>query len=150
LLLIAVCVGLVGSAWLELRSDLYAILGHRTITGFLCAALIYLSAGFSNKWVRGVLAWRPLVALGVVSYSFYVWQQLFTGRSGLPPWCSTWPTNVMCIAAAGMLSYFLIERPFMRIKERGGLKTVGRAEKHPVEPVILAVSGPECVVGASH
>jgi peptidoglycan/LPS O-acetylase OafA/YrhL len=138
-LLIGVCVGLVASASLQNYSDDYQILAHRTVTGFLCAMLIYLAAAFSNKWVTRVLEWRPLVALGVVSYSVYVWQQLFTGKSGLPLWCSTWPANIVFIAAAGMLSYYLIERPFMRIKDGKGRKQHPSPEKPLFEP------SPQCV-----
>jgi len=134
-LLILVCLGLVGSAWLENRSGKYEILAHRTVTGFLCAALIYLSAGFCNKWVRRVLDWPPLVAIGVVSYSIYVWQQLFTGKSSLPELFSSWPTNLIFIAIAVILSYYLIERPFMRIKEQAGSKKTSHSGTPPAEPV---------------
>jgi peptidoglycan/LPS O-acetylase OafA/YrhL len=138
-LMICACVGLPGSAWLQNRSDTYWIFAHRTVTGFLCAALIYLSVAFANKWVRRILNWRLLVALGVVSYSVYIWQQLFTGKSGLPEWFLTWPTNLVFIASAATLSYYLIERPFARIKDRKDRKAIARSEKR------IAESRPACV-----
>jgi peptidoglycan/LPS O-acetylase OafA/YrhL len=134
LLLVCACVGLAASAWLQNRSIAYWIFGHRTVTGFLCAALIYLSVAFSNKWVRGVLNWRPLVVLGVVSYSVYIWQQLFTGRSALPEWALAWPTNLGFVALAATLSYYLIERPCARIKDRKGRKASPRPDGPSVEP----------------
>ena len=33
----------------------------------------------SKSWIAGVLAWRPMVLLGGISYSLYLWQQLFLG-----------------------------------------------------------------------
>jgi hypothetical protein len=42
---------------------------------------------------------------------------------------STWPTNIFFIATATMVSYFLIERPFLRIKEHGGRKRAAGAGK---------------------
>jgi peptidoglycan/LPS O-acetylase OafA/YrhL len=134
ILLVCACVGLAASAWLQARSDAYWIFAHRTVTGFLCATLIYVSVAFSNKWVRRVLSWRPLVAIGVVSYSVYIWQQLFTGRSGLPEWFLTWPTNVVFIALAALLSYYLIERPCARIKDRKDRRANPRCDGPTAEP----------------
>jgi peptidoglycan/LPS O-acetylase OafA/YrhL len=128
LALAAVLLGLIGSSYLAYRWEGYENVGHRTVAGFFSAALIYLVVGFSNKSVRRVLEWRPLVSIGVVSYGIYVWQQLFTGRSHLPIWFSTWPTNIIIIAMVATLSYFLIERPFIRIKERGRRKSVEREQ----------------------
>jgi peptidoglycan/LPS O-acetylase OafA/YrhL len=140
-LLIGAWVGLAASSWLSLKSWRYDLLAHRTVTGFLCAAVIYLSAASPNRWVRRVLDWRPLVSIGVVSYSVYIWQQLFTGRSALPPWFSTWPTNLLCIAAAGLLSYFLVERPFMRIKDRKPRTAAARPEAQPAPPAANSPRG---------
>jgi peptidoglycan/LPS O-acetylase OafA/YrhL len=139
-LLICAGVGLIGSAWLAQQSWHYDLLVHHTVTGFLCATMIYLSAGFSNKWVRRVLDWRPFVSIGVVSYSLYIWQQLFTGQSGLPLWCSTWPVNIFFIATAGMLSYFLIERPFLRIKDRNIPKNMAPSVKPGIEAGAVCVA----------
>jgi len=138
-LLISSCLGLVASSWLSLRSWRYDALLHPTITGFLCAMLIYLSAAFSNKWVKVVLDWRPLTSLGLVSYSIYIWQELFTGKSGLPLWFSTFPQNLLFIAFAGALSYYLIERPFMRIKDRKQMASVARPERQ------LVGASPNCL-----
>ena len=117
-LLITTCLGLVASARLAHRFDHYDSLCHRTITGLLCSSLIYLSIAYPNRPIWRVLESRPLVAAGAVSYGIYLWHQLFTGRSGLPSWMVTWPTNVFWITSAVIVSYFMIERPFLRIKDR--------------------------------
>jgi peptidoglycan/LPS O-acetylase OafA/YrhL len=139
-LIIGVCLGLVGSARLSDRFDQYEILCHRTITGSLCAALIYLCAGYSNKLARRILSWRPLMFLGVVSYSAYVWQQLFTGKSTLPSWMCTWPLNILFIGTAAVLSYQLIEKPFINMKER--------SSRH-VDPQPVPLVAELCSVGTS-
>ena len=53
---------------------------------------------------------RAVVHLGVISYSFYLWQQLFCGL-GLP-----WSIAPTLLMAEG--SYRFIEQPFLRVRER--------------------------------
>jgi len=69
----------------------------------------------TGRMVRS-LSWRPLAWLGIVSYSVYIWQELFMhlGHSTLGKLIS------ICIAlpAFALGSYFLIERPFTRIGHR--------------------------------
>lgn len=56
---------------------------------------------------------RIVLHLGVISYSLYLWQQLFTGN----------PTNMrpyayLCMLVAAELSFWLIEKPVMRLRTR--------------------------------
>lgn len=53
---------------------------------------------------------RAVVHVGVLSYSFYLWQQLFCGL-GLP-----WSIAPTLLMAEG--SYRFIEQPFLRVRER--------------------------------
>jgi peptidoglycan/LPS O-acetylase OafA/YrhL len=64
-----------------------------------------------------ILNWRPLVALGVMSYSIYLWQNLFLNRneSGL---INTFPLNLVLVALAATASYYLVERPSFTVRER--------------------------------
>jgi peptidoglycan/LPS O-acetylase OafA/YrhL len=62
--------------------------------------------------VRKALAWRPLVQMGMWSYSLYLWQQPFYRLSldgRIPPLLA-----VAGAAAAGLLSFYLIEQPARR------------------------------------
>ena len=52
---------------------------------------------------------RPLVAVGRISYSVYLWQQVFLNRH-TPTWATSFPRNLLFVAAAGTVSYFLIEK----------------------------------------
>jgi peptidoglycan/LPS O-acetylase OafA/YrhL len=70
------------------------------------------------RWSR-LLSWTPLRALGLWSYSIYLWQQLFFGPDGVyhRHWVwSTWPFNIGAALACGALSYWLIERSSGRLK----------------------------------
>ena len=52
--------------------------------------------------------------LGVISYSLYLWQQPFTRANSVPPA----PWNLLAILACAEMSYWLIERPSFRLRDR--------------------------------
>ncbi|MBV8557260.1 MAG: acyltransferase [Planctomycetaceae bacterium] len=53
---------------------------------------------------------RPLVHLGILSYSIYLWQQLFIFKS--------FKFTLLPLLLVAECSYFLIERPFLRLRKR--------------------------------
>lgn len=63
-----------------------------------------------------LLNWAPVVWVGVLSYSIYLFQQPFfqTHPSNL---FETFPVNLACILLAAMACHYLIERPFLRLRE---------------------------------
>ena len=64
-----------------------------------------------------VLNSKPFVAVGVASYSLYLWQQLFLIQSRSPQsLMQTFPANLIMAIAASAISYNLIERPFLHLK----------------------------------
>lgn len=67
-----------------------------------------------NSRLGRFLEAAPLRALGVASYSVYLWQQLFfrpTSRLSLP-------LAAIGTLAAAALSYFVVERPSLRVRSR--------------------------------
>src|SRR5205823_4497204 len=71
----------------------------------------------------GALDWRPLVIVGVASYSLYIWHNpiviWLAGRSWLPH-VYRWQiliAGVVCVAVA-LASYRLIEAPFLRLRRQ--------------------------------
>ena len=81
-----------------------AILIHRSV---------YCSAGWSGK----VLNWPPIAFVGVLSYSLYLWQQLFLNRQS-SAWVNAFPQNLALAFAAALGSYFLLEKPLFRLRHR--------------------------------
>src|SRR5439155_26534873 len=57
-----------------------------------------------------------MCALGVLSYSVYLWHHLFTQPRDLF-WC-TFPQNLVFLLAVASASYFFVERPFLRLRDR--------------------------------
>jgi peptidoglycan/LPS O-acetylase OafA/YrhL len=59
----------------------------------------------------------PMRAVGVRSYSIYLWQQLFIDHR-VATWWTAFPMNILLSLAAGATSYVLIERPTLRLRSR--------------------------------
>jgi peptidoglycan/LPS O-acetylase OafA/YrhL len=93
-----------------------------------CWAVLIMRTLEGGPWVERVLANRPIRFLGRISYGIYIWNVL-VGRSvtlasagwGLPPGARAHLTALVTVAAtvaAAAASYYLLERPFLRLKER--------------------------------
>ena len=67
--------------------------------------------------VGQVLNWRPLAWLGSISYSLYLWQQPFLapGGHGL---LHLLPIAILLSVLFAWASFHLIERPFLRLRDR--------------------------------
>ncbi len=84
-----------------------------------CVAwLVGSSVHQSNLFTR-LLAFPPLVFLGLISYSLYLWQELFVAHPGHFPFTAYGlPVIVPGMLIAATLSYYFIERPFARLGKR--------------------------------
>jgi peptidoglycan/LPS O-acetylase OafA/YrhL len=74
---------------------------------------------YPSGLVGRVLEWKPLAFIGVLSYSLYIWQQPFLNRTSTSPLAS-FPLNMVLVAVAALLSYYVIEQPFLKLKSRFG------------------------------
>jgi peptidoglycan/LPS O-acetylase OafA/YrhL len=66
--------------------------------------------------LRKFLDSRTISSIGKVSYSLYIWQQfwlLFPGAPFVFPKLQSFPLNVIMAAACALISYYLIEQPFI-------------------------------------
>lgn len=63
------------------------------------------------------LAVRPMVWIGRVSYSLYLWQELFCNRNSAM-WWARFPLNVVFAFLFAAMSYYWVERPVLAWRDR--------------------------------
>ena len=82
-------------------------------TVVLVAVLVEGRGGvFSSLFELAPIRW-----LGRLSYSLYLWQQLFCFQS-TGPWFEHFPLNVLAALAFAAASYYFIEQPILRWRDR--------------------------------
>jgi len=101
----------------RMGSHTAAILLGSPVMNVCIALLIESSTRHAGSWVGRFLNWRPVVFLGVLSYSLYLWQLPFLDHRS-SAWTNAFPQNLMLVFLAALASYFLIERPFVRLRGR--------------------------------
>ena len=81
------------------------------------ALLIESSTRHADSLAGRFLNWKPVVFVGVLSYSLYLWQQPFLDRHS-DAWVSGFPQNLLLAFAAALLSYLVVERSFLSLRRR--------------------------------
>ena len=80
-----------------------------TLTSLCCGVVIVYCVSRPQSLAGRFLNTPVLRHIGVISYSLYLWQQMFTG-----PYTRLFPLNLFFIVACAECSYWLIERPSLR------------------------------------
>ena len=101
---------------LLLASTRTTSLDLRTVQAILLTLIVCASTVADAPLPRLVLTNRPILLLGKVSYSLYVWQQLFLGKTGSTFWDSPsmLPAKYVGALFAAWASYRFVEKPFIR------------------------------------
>lgn len=120
-LLLAAVMGLEIASHLHPQAHRYA-LAHLLLTPTLepaCVVWLVIWSLQGRRVVQRLLDARPIQFLGLISYSLYLWQQLFTAT---PTYYrgATWLLACPLMIAFAALSYYLIERPCVRLARRFG------------------------------
>ena len=92
-------------------------------TSFLSSCMIALTllllVRFSQGPVYAVLNTRPVMFIGKISFSLYIWQQLFTTG---PPWAHWFKygdsilLNLIALGVVAVFMHYAVEKPFMRLR----------------------------------
>lgn len=102
-----------------------------------------------------VLNSPPVMWLGAISYSLYLWQQPFLDRWSSAPWAA-FPLNLALAVMLAAASYYLVEKPGLKLRERFSprrlpfvvsAQTAHAAGPTPEESVAVAEAGPLTAVG---
>jgi peptidoglycan/LPS O-acetylase OafA/YrhL len=84
------------------------------------AMLILLSIFFPGGFAP--LNWPVIRNLGVLSYSLYIWQQLFCASPNFFGWSDVWfmsmPGWLVAALMMAMLSYYCFEKPLLGLRAR--------------------------------
>jgi peptidoglycan/LPS O-acetylase OafA/YrhL len=102
--------------------NLLLVGGHPSLTlyllvGVTLAYTLVVKEGFMFRWLN----LPPLVWVGEISYSLYIWQQLFLLH---PPGhlplgrLSVFPLHIACAFAAAACSFYFMERPMIKLGKR--------------------------------
>jgi peptidoglycan/LPS O-acetylase OafA/YrhL len=122
-----------------LKSQILFFVASQSILNITIALCIERCVRYPHGFVGAVLNATPVAAIGVLSYSLYLWQEPFLNIFRATP-LTTFPMNLLLVICSASLSYYLVERPFLRLKDRfeGRSSGAGRAASRP--PVASVVS----------
>lgn len=132
----------VGGRWIALVGLVGSLLATQVVPYYLnsvglslegtCIALLLIWFVCRPEGGMGrVLNTPVLVHVGLISFSLYLWQQLFINEKTVPLLRHV-PMCLICSFMLAEFSYWFVERPFLRVRERW---TKGRARpSHYLEP----------------
>jgi len=87
---------------------------YGTVVNLLIALILLFSVfGPRGIWFK-FLNLKIMNRIGILSYSLYLWQQLFTIKTKY--FINTFPFSMIFLVIAALFSYYFIERPFLRLR----------------------------------
>ncbi len=91
--------------------------------------LLILQSVFLPDWgIYRVLNWRWVSQIGILSYSLYIWQEIFCTapeKYGLGRvWWMSFPGWLVTVFVVASISYYGLERPILRLRARFGSRSV--------------------------
>jgi peptidoglycan/LPS O-acetylase OafA/YrhL len=88
----------------------------------------------------------PVAFVGTLSYSLYLWQQPFL-RARPDLIITQFPLNLLAVAVFALLSYYLVERPLLALRQRWEERA--RATQAARVGTVIGVASPEGGAGTS-
>ena len=88
-----------------------------TIINFCIVLCIDWAVTFHKNPIGKLLNSKPFVFFGMLSYSIYLWQQLFLNRNS-DSIIATFPLNIILTIICAILSYYLIEKPSLKFRTK--------------------------------
>jgi peptidoglycan/LPS O-acetylase OafA/YrhL len=133
----AACLFLLGFCAVPYLDERLPHMAAQLFTTMIGPTITALSVGGIVTWVvekpesiaGRLLNWRPIVHIGIISYSLYLWQQIFVSHeSKLLPW------GWLCALAAAETSFWLVERPSLKLRNRLERRIHFKRPASPSEP----------------
>jgi len=105
----------------------------------IAACIAWSVTHYAGK-IGKVLNSKPMVFLGVMSYSNNLWQQPFVNPKSSAI-ISRFPLNLILVGAASLASYYCIERPSLRIRQRLETRLFAQRRRTVQDRVTLFADG---------
>jgi peptidoglycan/LPS O-acetylase OafA/YrhL len=98
----------------ETNITLLKIFANHSFYSFIIALLIVINIQPSKDYFYKFLNNKYVIKIGVISYSLYIWQQLFSSKLiPLPSYI-----NFILAIIIALFSYHFLEMPFLKIKKK--------------------------------
>ena len=88
----------------------------RTVESIAISIVIIWLVRNANTAVGKFCNSKLIVHFGILSYSIYLWQEVFLIKLNTT-WSGVFPLNFLCCYVAAELSYRLIEQPFLKLRK---------------------------------
>jgi peptidoglycan/LPS O-acetylase OafA/YrhL len=101
---------------------------------FILALLVVWPILYPDSILRQSLDLAPLRFVGTVSYSLYIWQQMWMLFPGAPmpfPRLQAFPLNVVMAFCCGVVCYYAVEKPFIQLGRRLILRPANQERNPP-------------------
>lgn len=90
--------------------------------GFIIMWLLLWTVREPETLLGRFLNWKPITWIGILSYSLYLWQTIFLHQGserilGFPRHLPV-PLDIVLIFIAGSASFYLVEQPVLRLRDR--------------------------------
>jgi len=135
--MIVLVVGGVLPTLVFLKSPILFFVGSQTVLNITMALCLERCVRYPSGLVGAFLNASPVVGIGVLSYSLYLWQELFLNPFRRDSVLFAFPVNLLMVILAALLSYHAVERPFLRLKarlERRRSAAAGATSSHAAVP----------------
>jgi peptidoglycan/LPS O-acetylase OafA/YrhL len=98
------------------ESRRYLLMGNSIQNLGIAVCIAWCVTNFSTSIGR-LLNWRPMAFVGQMSYSLYLWQQLFLAPHS-SVFVSRFPINLLLVVVASISAHYLVERPSFKLRHR--------------------------------
>jgi peptidoglycan/LPS O-acetylase OafA/YrhL len=109
-----VCLLLVVVLKTEVTVSYFKPFFNHTFYSFIIGVLLVVNIQENDSWIYRMLNTKVLVMTGLLSYSLYMWQQLFTDNLLM----AFFPWNLIGLPVMAWLSYHYFEMPFLKLKAK--------------------------------
>jgi peptidoglycan/LPS O-acetylase OafA/YrhL len=94
----------------------YGIVIGKTVMNFSILFLLLWCVHIPSM-VHSFLNTKVMMKIGVISYSLYIWQQLFFTSLYNSP-VNKFPVNLIVVFVVAFTSYYLIEKPILKLRDK--------------------------------